>query len=183
MNKNKILLTAATVALLGGSLLTSTKAFAQDVTVEANPMPSLVQKISEKFGLNQDEVQAVFDESKAEMEANFQAEYKTRLTQLVSNGEITEEQKQLIIAKNTELQKNRKASMESMKDKTAEERKTAMEAERTALQDWATQNGIDLKYLMMGGHGKGPGRPGMRGAFPPQAPDWALNAAPTQTVE
>jgi hypothetical protein len=45
-----------------------------------------------------------------------------------------------------------------------EANKATMESERESLEDWATQNGIDIKYLMggFGMHG-GPGRNGMGG--------------------
>ena len=49
-----------------------------------------------------------------------------------------------------------------------EERHSAMETERQALEDWAEQNDIDMQYLMMlHGEGKGLGKgPGMRGMKP-----------------
>lgn len=163
MKHRTLLLTAATVAVIGGTLLGSTNVFAQSATTDGGPMSPLVQKIADKFGLNKDEVQAVFDESRAEMETQRKAEYETRLTQLVTDGKITEAQKQLIIAKNAELEAGRKAAMDSMKSATDAERKDAMDAMRTSLESWAEDNDIDLQYLMMGHGGPGGHGPGMRG--------------------
>ncbi len=46
-----------------------------------------------------------------------------------------------------------------MKDKTDEERKSAMEAKRTELEQWAKDNNIPMQYLRGSG---GPGGHGMR---------------------
>lgn len=63
-----------------------------------------------------------------------------RLQTAVDNGELTAAQKKLIEDKQAEL-------------------KTAREANKTALDKWASDNNIDVKYLMgggRGGHGGGP---------------------------
>jgi hypothetical protein len=162
MNK-KIFLTVAAISIIGIGLLTSTTIFAQDAVNGQNPMSSLVAKIADKFGLKKEDVQAVFDTDRQERQQEMQTKYEEQLSQDVTDKKITEAQKQLIIAKNKELETNRQAKMESTKNMTDDERKTAMEKERTELESWAKTNGIDLKYLMggmgMGGHG-GPGGPG-----------------------
>lgn len=158
-SKNKLFL-AATVAIMSGSVLASTQAFAaSNATDESVPMSSLAQRIAEKFGLDQAEVQVVFDQEREAMHAKMQADYEERLTQLVSEGKLTEQQKQLILSKHAELQANRQSVIEGMKDKTDEERKVAMNTERQELTDWAKENGIDVQYLMFK-HGRGHGRPG-----------------------
>ncbi len=163
MNNNKILLSATVSAVvIGGILLGSTRALAQESTSTTNPMTSLVQKIADKFGLNKDEVQAVFDQSREERQASRQAEYETRLSQLVTDGKITEAQKQLILTKHKEMQANRESEMTTLKDMSASQRRTAMETRRNELETWATQNGIDSQYVLPGeAHGFG-GR-GMHG--------------------
>lgn len=96
---------------------------------------SLVDKLATKFGLNKTDVQAVFDEQKTERQAEHKAEVSERLQDLVDDGKITAEQKTKIEAKH-------------------EEQQAAREAERTELEKWATDNGIELRYLMGGrGHG------------------------------
>lgn len=163
MQANKILLGATVSAVvIGGVLMGSSRAFAQESTSATNPMASLVQKIADKFGLNKDEVQGVFDQSRAEMQQTRQAEYETRLSQLVTDGKITEAQKQLILSKHAEMQAAREKEWGTMKDQTPAERKAAMETRRTALENWATQNGIDTQYLQLG-QSKGNGGRGMNG--------------------
>lgn len=145
--KNKTVMTAAIVTVLSAGLLTGATAFAQDATSE-NPTSSLVQKISEKFGLKQSDVQAIFDQEKQVHMEKMQQKNEDRLSKLVKDGKITDAQKQLILAKNKELLANRQAHMETMKSMTADERKAAMQDERKSLTDWAAQNDIDLSYLM-----------------------------------
>ncbi len=162
--KNKILLTLAAATVLGAGLFTSRQVFAQETEQSAgNQMTSLVQRIAQKFNLQESEVQAVFDQERQEHQAQRQAAAEARLTQLVTDGKITEAQKQLIVAKQKELQEKRHSQMDSMKTMTQEERHSAMETERQSLEDWAKQNGIDVQYLMMmHGNGKGPGMRGMK---------------------
>ncbi len=145
--QKKTLLTVAAVAIVGTTLFTATQAFAQTTTPSSDPMTSLVEKLSTKFGLNKDEVQAVFTEERQAHQAERQAQEEARLTQLVSEGKITEAQKQLIISKRQELMNQHQSEHESMQRMTADERRAAMEAHKQALEDWAAQNGIDPEYI------------------------------------
>jgi len=151
----KIIALSALAVVLGAGLLKSGIVFAQGNGQER--MSTLVQKIADKFNLNKDEVQAIFDEDKAIRETEMKAErearraemqtkYEERLTQDVTYGKITEEQRKLILAKHKEMEANRE---------------TKMEGNRTELEAWAKENGIDSSYLM-GGFG-GRGRGGMGG--------------------
>lgn len=153
MNK-KILLTGLTVAILGAGVLTSTQVFAQ---TSNDTTSSIVQKIADKFGLNKSDVQAVFDQEKSDREASMEAKFESQLDQDVKDGKLTDAQKQLIISKRKELESTRQTQMQSMQGKSQDEIKAAMEAnkatmesERKSLEDWATKNGIDIKYLMGG---------------------------------
>jgi tetrahydromethanopterin S-methyltransferase subunit B len=77
------------------------------------------------------------------------------LDQAVKNGKITQAQADLIIAKHAEL----KTTLESLKDKTPEERQAAMEAQRENLKKWATDNNLSEQFTMFfGGHGMGGGK-------------------------
>ncbi len=167
MNK-KIFLTGLTVAVLGAGVLTSTQVFAQ---TSGDPMSSIVQKIADKFGLNKTDVQAVFDQDRADRKTAMEGKFESQLDQAVKDGKLTDAQKQLIISKRKELETTRQNQMQNMQGKSRDEIKAAMEAnratmeaERKSLEDWAKQNGIDVKYLMggFGMHG-GPGRNGMGG--------------------
>ena len=86
---------------------------------------------------------------------------KDRLAQAVKDGKLTQAQADKITAKMAEM----KTFMESQKDKTKEERKTAMEAKRDELKKWAEDNDIPEGYMPMGHGGpggRGHGPEGMR---------------------
>lgn len=133
-------------------------------TNSGDPASNLVQKIATKFNLNKDEVQTVFDQEKTERDSERKKNLDEELSKLVSGGKITEDQKQKIITKRKELQKQRETNRDTMKDKTQEERKTAMESGRDSLTQWLKDNGISEDYARyVGGHGGGPGGPGRPG--------------------
>jgi hypothetical protein len=130
LNAKKSLVVAAAVATVGvsGAMLPTL------VSAETNSSSSgtsLVDKIAQKFNLKKDDVQAVFDQNKADHQAERQQELSTRLQKDVDAGKITAEQKTLIENKQKELQ-------------------TARDNEMKDLQSWADQNKIELRYLMMG---------------------------------
>lgn len=148
------------VTIIGAGTLFTTFASAETSNTQ-NPMTSLVQKISDKFGLNKDEVQAVFDEHHDEMRAEMETRHEEHLNQLVKEGKITEEQKILIQNKMKEIQAQRESEMKSFKDLTPEEMKAKFEQHRSEMESWAKENGINPEYLMGdfaikikgGGHG------------------------------
>lgn len=161
MNK-KSLLTITAVTILGAGVLGSSSVFAQTTTNTQNPMSSLVQKIATKFNLNQSDVQAVFDEVHAKRDAQRKAQVESQLTQWVTEGKITEAQKQLILQKRQELQAEREANRTTMQNLTTEQRQAQKEAQRAELEAWAEQNGIDMQYVTsVLGKGKGFGKHGM----------------------
>jgi len=125
---------------------------------EAGGYPPFIQKLAEKFNLNVSDVKAFFDENRpAKMEPgkNFEA----KLDEAVTDGELTAEQKALILAKRDEIKSQMQANRDANKDLSKEQRKAAMEAKRIELETWAKANNIDLKYVM-GGRGFGLGGPG-----------------------
>ena len=160
--KSKIILSIVGLALVGTVLFGAVNTFAQDTASDQNPMASLVQKIADKFGLKKEDVQAVFDQDRQERQVQMQTRFEEQLSQDVKDGKITEDQKQLIIAKRKELEANRQTNMESMKNMTDDERKAAMEKEKQELENWAKENGIDFQYLFGGFKGH-PG--GFRGGW------------------
>lgn len=160
MNKKAFLILPA-FAILAGGLFFSTKAIAEGSYNNS----SLVQKIADKFGLKKEDVQTVFDQDRQDRQAEMQAKHKSQLDKLVKDGKITEDQEQLILEKHKELQASRQSNMGNMKNLTAEERKTVMEKQKSDLESWAKEKGIDIKYITgfgfgMKGHG-GPGRFGV----------------------
>jgi hypothetical protein len=128
-----------------------------------NPMSNLVNAIATKFNLNTSDVQQVFDEQHAQMEAQKQQNFKDRLAQAVTDGKLTQAQADLIIAKQQELQAQREANKTSMQNMTQAERHATMQAQMTALKQWVADNNIPQQFMFFGGFGKGPGGHGMRG--------------------
>ncbi len=158
----------------------TTAASAQAFGKGFNPKSTIVNKLATKFNLNVADVQAVFDEVKSEGESQMKAAEAARLSAAVTAGKLTQAQADLITAKKAELKIQMEAKLTSMKSQirvdlstlTAEqrkaemqkmqtERKAVMEAEQTALETWATSNGIPTEYLQfLGGFGGGKGGPG-----------------------
>lgn len=118
---------------------------------------TLIQRLVQKFGLKTADVQAVFDTVRSEQQTEMQQKMAERLDTLVSEGKITQAQKELIIAKHTELQKQREADKDELRDLTPEERRAKMEARRSELEAWAKENGIDIQYVVAFGKGRGIG--------------------------
>jgi hypothetical protein len=141
----KSLLVPALALTMAGTVLFATQTFAQGTN---DPQTSLVQKIAEKFNLNKDDVQKVFDEERNNRESGMQKQMESRLTQAVQDGKITEEQKKLILDKVSSLHASRTAEMDKMKSMTADQRKEAMKTHKDELKTWADQNGIDLKSIL-----------------------------------
>lgn len=118
---------------------------------------TLIQRLVQKFGLKTADVQAVFDTVRDERQTEMQQKMVERLDTLVSEGKITQAQKELIIAKHTELQKQREADKDELRDLTPEERRAKMEARRSEIETWAQQQNIPLQYVLGFGRGEGMG--------------------------
>ena len=158
--KKKLLLSAAVVTLAGLSYFGTGYTFAQSTDSQST---TLVQKIATKFGLNQADVQAVFDEQRDEHHQQMQNRFEEKLTQLVKDGKLTEEQKTKIIAKFSEVKQQNDTTREEMRDKTPEERKAAHDKRQEELKTWAEANGIDANVLTDAfGPGRGMGKHMMR---------------------
>jgi uncharacterized membrane protein YhiD involved in acid resistance len=114
----------------------------------------IANKIAERFGLNKEEVQAVFDENRQEQRQKVEANFEQRLNQLQDEGKITEQQKEVIIAKKNELEVNNK-NREEFKNLSPEERRAKADQNREEIEKWATENGINLEEIKPFGVGKG----------------------------
>lgn len=104
--------------------------------------PTIVENIAAKFNLNPADVEKVFESTRTQERAD-------RLSQAVEAGDITEAQKNLILAKETEL----RSSIEKINSQelTADARHKAMQNLRSELIDWAEQNDIPLRDVMTWG--------------------------------
>lgn len=147
MRKTKMLTLAAagatTLILVSSSPTQAFWPFGQNNETDSGFHP-VIQKIIDRFGLNQDEVQVVLDEAKEEHRAEMEQKKEEYLNQAVADGTITEEQKQLLQQKHEEMQANR----EAWRNLSREERREQMQAHHEEMQSWAEENGIDLEELM-----------------------------------
>ena len=154
MNKKYFLyaiIPALVLASIGGVAV-----YAQNATGN-NSMQDLVAKIAQRFNLNQNDVQAVFDEQKTEMHANMQTKFAEKLSQAVTDGKITQAEADAITAKREELQVKRPNMANGEKPS-----KELMQAHQTELKQWVTDNNIPIEYVM----GFGGGKMGAKGQCP-----------------
>jgi len=156
----KIITLALIVAITGAAVVGVTTVNAQTPTPASNaasptnPITSLVQKIAQKFGLKEADVQAVFNQNRQDHMNQMQTRYESMLDQAIKDGKLTEAQKQLLLAKHKELQSQKQDQTENWGTMTPEQRKEAMLKKHQEFQDWAKQNNIDVQYLF-GFGGKG----------------------------
>jgi polyhydroxyalkanoate synthesis regulator phasin len=96
---------------------------------------ALIQELVERFNLNEQEVQEVFDEFEAE---NKERMGESREPQEFAN--LTEEQKATLSEKMEEM----KQKVEEIKGLSREERQEAMSQIKEEMEAWAEENGIDV---------------------------------------
>ncbi len=144
-------MTVITTGVLGvGGIFGLSKVKAADDTSD---YPLIIQNLVEAFGLNAEDVEAVFEETRDERQGAY-------LDQYVEDGTITEEQKTLILEKHDEM----RAAMDDINNQslTAEERRDALQSHHDEMETWAEENGIPTEVLRpgrggMGGFGEGMG--------------------------
>lgn len=151
MNKKKMI--AAAVASLGIATIVGVGA----AGAQSGTGQTLADKIATKFNIDKTQVQQVIDQDHADRRAEMEQKFEARLNQAVTDNKITAEQKDKILAKHKELEAQRDATRDAMKDKTPAERKAAMDAKKAELEQWAKDNNIPVEYLMPGPGGRGMG--------------------------
>lgn len=158
LTKKSAIISAVIISFLAIGALGAMPAMAEDL---AN-YPRIVQKIADRFGLDEDEVQKVLVEFREEHKAQMQENFYTRLNNLVESGKITANQKQAIISKFEEMKEEHK----KLDDLSPEERNAKIKDHLNnrknrakELKTWAQENNIDLELLpkMHIGHGKAHG--------------------------
>lgn len=132
LNKYKLPLAISGLALGAAAIIGGHSVLA----AEQGTYPPIVQRIADHFNLNTTDVQQVFDEQR-----------NANLNQAVTDGKITQAQRDLIQAKHDEMV----AQMEKLKDLTPTERRDQMRTLHEDMRAWAEQTGIDLPAII-GGH-------------------------------
>ena len=160
MNLKKSVLVGASVATFalgaGGMGLASAVSNSND-----GGGTSLVDKIASKFNLNKADVQAVFDQDRADRRAQHEANFKDRLAQAVTDGKLTQAQADHITAAMAEIDNLRG---DTPPDQLSDSLRQQIRSKMDDLRQWAKDNNIDMHLLGSGGHHfGGPGRAGMGG--------------------
>ena len=127
MKSKKIIILAIALAVLSLVSVLGVRSVRAD---ENSTYLPIVQKLVERFSLNTEEVQQVFDEVREERQQETQVRFEERLNQAVSEGEITQEQKEAIVAKKDEMKANRG----EFKDLTPKERHENRENHRQEME-------------------------------------------------
>lgn len=143
MNK-KLLLGVLAALLLAGGIWSVSKSDVYADTFRPN-FEERAQEFAERFDLDVNEVTTFMNERAGQFHEQRRAQLEERLNVAVSEGTITEEQKNNLLAK-----------MDEMGEEPGQH--------RGELRDWAIENGIDLPTILGGGLGpKSEGGFGMRG--------------------
>lgn len=100
----------------------------------------MVTRLAEKFGVEEAEVQVVFDEAKADRFALMQEKKEEWLNQAVADGKLTEEQKEELLA----LYAQHAADFDSYSTLTFEEKKVLKQEHHNEMKIWMDENGISL---------------------------------------
>jgi len=157
---------ALAIAGLSAAALGATAVSAHDST--SPRFTTITKAIATKFNLSETEVQSVVDETMTKERESRQAEMKatmeTKLSQLVSDGKLTEAQKTALVSKLEERRAAHEAA-HTATYATEAERKAAMDKVRSDFETWAKEQGIDLS-LIQPERGPGHGRGGFKGGRP-----------------
>lgn len=127
-----------------------TKASAQTPT--SSPRQSFIERLAQKLGIGEEKVQQAFDDIMEERQSQVETRFEMMLNQAVKDGKLTEAQKKSILERRTQMKEQAKG----WANLTPQSRRDGMKNQREDLKSWATQNGIDIKYLfggMRGHHG------------------------------
>ena len=96
---------------------------------------NMIERLAERFKLNEDEVNQAVDEFRQERQNEMQARHEDHLNQAVQDGVITNDQKQALLNKHEEMRQER-------------------EKKWTEMQAWMEESGIDFQALKEYGVGQ-----------------------------
>lgn len=157
MNAKKSLLIGAAIASISaGGVGVAGIASAQSAH-DGNA--TIVDRLVEKFDLNKDEVQAVFQEQHQERHAQMATERSERIADAVSTGKITQEQADYLTAAFEDIDALRDSIVPGEEN---DEIRAQVREKMLAVHNWADENDVDLRALNGGHNGHG-GKFGGRG--------------------
>lgn len=104
----------------------------------------MAQRIANRFGVEKEDVEAVFDEAKADHFAKMQAKLEERLQKLVDEGKLTEEQKNEWL----EMHEEHIANMDSYSELSPKERAEMKKEHHEGMKIWMDENGVNPSEIM-----------------------------------
>lgn len=152
MQKKGFIALAVSSVLLLGLLISGGVVLAKTTA----SYPLIVQKLADRFNLQPEEVNKVFEEVRQERWQQRETWFEERLVAAVKAGTITKAQKEAILKKRAEIQKKMEALRTS--DLNPQERWEKMSKLREEMRSWAEKNKISLSLCLGGGFGPGFGQ-------------------------
>lgn len=154
MKISKTMLAAGAITTVAaGSIIGTSVASAQS----GDGGSGIVDRLVERFSLNRDEVEAVFEEERDEKHAEMEVREEERIAGLVEDGTLTQEQADALNAKRDEMRQSKEDLMDQ--DLSFEEMRDQMRSDMEEFEAWAEEQGIDLDAIRpekgrgFGGHG------------------------------
>ena len=109
-----------------------------------NDLTGLASTLATQYHLNQTQVKVTLDEFRSQKLAEREAEIAKGLDQAVTDGALTQDQREKILAKRSEV----KTKLNEIRTITsASDRQTARQQLRQDLKQWAKDNSIPLRWL------------------------------------
>jgi flagellum-specific peptidoglycan hydrolase FlgJ len=135
----KLIIPVVVLTLAAGSGATALAA--TDAASTNTNKQDLAQEIANKFHLNSSDVQAVIDQHHSEKQQDRETKYENMLTKAVTDGKLTDAQKQAVLTEHNKL-------VSELKSTAQGDRKQTLKTVRQEAKDWASQNGVDAKWVL-----------------------------------
>lgn len=171
MISKKILIPMAIVAVIAAGGYGVAQVSAASST--AGTGQTLAQRIASAFGLDQSKVQSVIDQYRSDKQGQAETRYEAMLSQAVTDGKITSDQKSAILAEHNKL-------MGELQAASGTNHRAVMQQVRTEAEAWAKQNNLPAKWLLGGRPLRGMG-PMMRHEGHGAAPSASPSVSPVPT--
>lgn len=141
------------LTVIGGSMILANPAHAADTW---GPRDEMVKELASKLGLPESKVQSAMDSIHDSHEKNRAEKMQEQLNLLVSQGKITNSQKNAFIAKQAEMKKEFDA-IRADTSLSAAQKREKVKTIRDAFRSWLTEQGLDKVGIMNGkfGHLRG----------------------------
>ena len=147
--RNKMLIVGVSLAILTGIYGTSLASSG----FNRGSRSEMIEMLAKKFNLDEDEVKDFVKEHQGNLRKDrtelVKKRFQERLNQEVKAGNLTEDQKNLILGKRAEMEKKINKDLKNWENER-EKRRERIEGYREEMRIWAEENGIDFDLLGLG---------------------------------